>query len=143
MRAQAEAYGQKKTQFSRPVPGYFGSVPSSHVPSCTSRVARTVPSLLGIAVLMLDFLSARLTFPVFSNGKRHGVTVVPTPEEVLQIKAEAYLRRYGCTVLCNGARTCTLAVVSVSFVSYLRPAICHFSRARSTAAVSFLFVPDS
>ena len=36
---------------------------------------------------MLDFLSARLAFPVFSNGKRHGVTVMPTREEVLQIEA--------------------------------------------------------
>ena len=48
---------------------------------------------------MLDFLSARLTFPVFSNGKRHGVTVMPTREEVLQIETEAYVRRCGCTVL--------------------------------------------
>jgi hypothetical protein len=36
---------------------------------------------------MLDFLSARLTFPVFSNRKRYGVTVMPTREEVLQIEA--------------------------------------------------------
>ena len=49
---------------------------------------------------MLDFLSARLTFPVFSYGKRHGVTVMPT-REVLQIEAKAYLRRCGCTVLCK------------------------------------------
>jgi hypothetical protein len=46
-----------------------------------------IPLLLGITVLMLDFLSARLTFPVFSNRKRYGVTVMPTREEVLQIEA--------------------------------------------------------